>query len=78
MQEMSATAEEMAASSEEMNAALNNIASISNEVAAETSQTAHSAGGQVNVMKDIATKSSEMKTAVQELEVLVSHFKTNA
>jgi methyl-accepting chemotaxis protein len=29
-------------------------------------------------MKDIATKSSEMKTAVQELEVLVSHFKTNA
>ena len=78
MQEMSATAEEMAASSEEMNAALNNIASISNEVAAETSQTAHSAGDQVNKMSIVANKSSEMKTIVQELEVLVSHFKTNA
>ena len=77
MQEMSATAEEMAASSEEMNAALNNIASISNEVAAETSQTAHSAGDQVNKMSIVANKSSEMKTIVQELEVLVSHFKTN-
>ncbi|WP_420975105.1 methyl-accepting chemotaxis protein [Bacillus thuringiensis] len=78
MQEMSATAEEMAASSEEMNAALNNIASISNEVAAETSQTAHSAGDQVNKMSIVANKSSEMKTIVQELEILVSHFKTNA
>ena len=77
MQEVSATAEEMAASSEEMNAALNNIASISNEVAAETSQTATSAGDQVNKMSVVAKKASEMKTTVQELEVLVSHFKTN-
>ncbi|MEH7647104.1 methyl-accepting chemotaxis protein [Bacillus toyonensis] len=77
IQEMSATTEEMAASSEEMNAALNNIASISNEVAAETSQTATSAGDQVNKMSIVAKKSSEMKTIVQELEVLVSHFKTN-
>ncbi|MEC3421619.1 methyl-accepting chemotaxis protein, partial [Bacillus cereus] len=78
MQDISATAEEMAASAEEMNASLNNIASISNEVAAETSQTAHSAGDQVNKMSIVANKSSEMKTIVQELEVLVSHFKTNA
>jgi methyl-accepting chemotaxis protein len=78
IQEMSATAEEMAASSEEMNAALNNIASISNEVAAETSKTATSAGDQVNKMSVVAKKSSEMKTIVQELEVLVSHFKTNS
>ncbi|MDF4746023.1 hypothetical protein P3545_24340, partial [Vibrio parahaemolyticus] len=63
--------------SEEMNAALNNIASISNEVAAETSQTATSAGDQVNKMSVVAKKASEMKTTVQELEVLVSHFKTN-
>ncbi|KWW51222.1 hypothetical protein AWW69_10895 [Bacillus cereus] len=60
-----------------MNAALNNIASISNEVAAETSQTATSAGDQVNKMSVVAKKASEMKTTVQELEVLVSHFKTN-
>ncbi|MFJ8529414.1 methyl-accepting chemotaxis protein [Bacillus sp. NPDC094106] len=76
MQEMSATAEEMAASAEEMNASLNSIASISNEVAAETAQTSHSAGTQVNVMKEVATKSSEMKTTAQDLEALVSHFKT--
>ena len=39
-----------------MNAALNNIASISNEVAAETSQTATSAGDQVNKMSVVAKK----------------------
>ncbi|MEH7457742.1 methyl-accepting chemotaxis protein [Bacillus sp. JJ1127] len=76
MQEMSATAEEMAASAEEMNASLNSIASISNEVAAETAQTSHSAGTQANVMKEVATKSSEMKATAQDLEALVSHFKT--
>lgn len=77
IQEMSATAEEMAASSEEMNTALNSIASISNEVSAETTQTANSADEQVNVMKGVATKSTEMKDLVEELETLVSHFKTN-
>ncbi|AWC30410.1 methyl-accepting chemotaxis protein [Bacillus cytotoxicus] len=76
MQEMSATAEEMAASAEEMNASLNNIASISNEVAADTTQTSNSAGEQVHVMKEVATKSSEMKATVEELEALVAHFKT--
>ncbi|AWC34456.1 methyl-accepting chemotaxis protein [Bacillus cytotoxicus] len=78
MQEMSATAEEMAASAEEMNASLNNIASISNEVAADTTQTSNSAGEQVHVMKEVATKSSEMKATVEELEALVAHFKTTS
>ncbi|MGG2063655.1 methyl-accepting chemotaxis protein [Bacillus sp. S14(2024)] len=76
MQEVSATAEEMAASAEEMNFSLNNIASISNEVAAETTQTASSAGKQVNVMKDMSVMSKQMKHTVEELETLVSRFKT--
>ncbi|MFD0767467.1 methyl-accepting chemotaxis protein [Bacillus sp. CGMCC 1.60114] len=76
MQEVSATAEEMAASAEEMNFSLNNIASISNEVAAETTQTASSAGEQVNVIKDMSTMSKQMKHTVEELETLVSRFKT--
>ncbi|MEH7462025.1 methyl-accepting chemotaxis protein [Bacillus thuringiensis] len=78
MQEVSATAEEMAASAEEMNASLNNIASISGEVAAETTQTANSAGEQVNIMKDMSSKSEEMKHVVEELDTLVSHFKTES
>ncbi|MEI4830061.1 methyl-accepting chemotaxis protein [Bacillus sp. FJAT-53711] len=76
MQEVSATAEEMAASAEEMNFSLNNIASISNEVAAETTQTASSAGEQVNVIKDMSVMSKQMKHTVEELETLVSRFKT--
>ncbi|PEU16092.1 methyl-accepting chemotaxis protein [Bacillus sp. AFS019443] len=76
MQEVSATAEEMAASAEEMNASLNNIASISNEVAAETTQTANSAGEQVHIMKGMSVKSEEMKHVVEELDTLVSRFKT--
>ncbi|MEH6890579.1 methyl-accepting chemotaxis protein [Bacillus sp. JJ864] len=76
IQEVSATAEEMAASAEEMNASLNNIASISGEVAAETTQTASSAGEQVNVMKDMSDKSQQMKHVVEELDTLVSRFKT--
>ncbi|PEU18586.1 MULTISPECIES: methyl-accepting chemotaxis protein [unclassified Bacillus (in: firmicutes)] len=76
MQEVSATAEEMAASAEEMNASLNNIASISNEVAAETTQTANSAGEQVNIMKGMSVKSEEMKHVVEELDTLISRFKT--
>ncbi|MEH7458128.1 methyl-accepting chemotaxis protein [Bacillus sp. JJ1127] len=76
MQEVSATAEEMAASAEEMNASLNNIASISNEVAAEITQTANSAGEQVNIMKGMSVKSEEMKHVVEELDTLVSRFKT--
>ncbi|MCM3736086.1 methyl-accepting chemotaxis protein [Bacillus cytotoxicus] len=78
MQEVSATAEEMAASAEEMNASLNNIASISGEVAAETTQTANSAGEQVNIMKDMSGKSEEMKHVVEELDTLVSRFKTES
>ncbi|ENQ3080256.1 methyl-accepting chemotaxis protein [Bacillus cereus] len=78
MQEVSATAEEMAASAEEMNASLNNIASISGEVAAETTQTAKSAGEQVNIMKDMSSKSEEMKHVVEELDTLVSRFKTES
>ncbi|HDX9577800.1 TPA: methyl-accepting chemotaxis protein [Bacillus pseudomycoides] len=76
MQEVSATAEEMAASAEEMNASLNNIASISGEVAAETTQTANSAGEQVHIMKDMSGKSEQMKHVVEELDTLVSRFKT--
>ncbi|HDX9577799.1 TPA: methyl-accepting chemotaxis protein [Bacillus pseudomycoides] len=78
MQEVSATAEEMAASAEEMNASLNNIASISGEVAAETTQTANSAGEQVHIMKDMSGKSEEMKHVVEELDTLVSRFKTES
>ncbi|HDX9577797.1 TPA: methyl-accepting chemotaxis protein [Bacillus pseudomycoides] len=78
MQEVSATAEEMAASAEEMNASLNNIASISGEVAAETTQTANSAGEQVNIIKDMSVKSEEMKHVVEELDTLVSRFKTES
>ncbi|WP_020062348.1 methyl-accepting chemotaxis protein [Bacillus sp. 123MFChir2] len=78
MQEVSATAEEMAASAEEMNASLNNIASISGEVAAKTTQTANSAGEQVNIMKDMSSKSEEMKHVVEELDTLVSRFKTDS
>ncbi|HDX9589612.1 TPA: methyl-accepting chemotaxis protein [Bacillus pseudomycoides] len=78
MQEVSATAEEMAASAEEMNASLNNIASISGEVAAETTQTASSAGEQVHIMKDMSVKSEEMKHVVEELDTLVSRFKTES
>ncbi|HDX9589613.1 TPA: methyl-accepting chemotaxis protein [Bacillus pseudomycoides] len=76
MQEVSATAEEMAASAEEMNASLNNIASISGEAAAETTQTANSAGEQVSIMKGMSVKSEEMKHVVEELDTLVSRFKT--
>ncbi|MGG2017688.1 methyl-accepting chemotaxis protein [Bacillus sp. S10(2024)] len=76
MQEVSATAEEMAASAEEMNASLNNIASISGEVAAETTQTANSAGEQVHIIKDMSGKSQQMKHVVEELDTLVSRFKT--
>ncbi|MEH7463027.1 methyl-accepting chemotaxis protein [Bacillus thuringiensis] len=76
MQEVSATAEEMAASAEEMNASLNNIASISGEVAAETTQTASSAGEQVNIMKNMSVTSEQMKHVVEELDTLVSRFKT--
>ncbi|PGZ97985.1 methyl-accepting chemotaxis protein [Bacillus pseudomycoides] len=78
MQEVSATAEEMAASAEEMNTSLNNISSISNEVAAETTQTASSADEQVNVMKDMSVMSKQMKHTVEELETLVSRFKTDS
>lgn len=76
MQDVSATAEEMAASAEEMNASLNNIATISSEVSAETVQTANSAGTQVSVMKNMSTTASQMKNVVEELETLVSRFKT--
>ncbi|MDP7980581.1 methyl-accepting chemotaxis protein [Bacillus sp. WLY-B-L8] len=76
MQEVSATAEEMAASAEEMNASLNNIASISGEAAAETTQTANSAGEQVSIIKDMSVTSEQMKHVVEELDTLVSRFKT--
>ncbi|MEH7462024.1 methyl-accepting chemotaxis protein [Bacillus thuringiensis] len=78
MQEVSATAEEMAASAEEMNTSLGNIASISHEVAAETTQTASSAGKQVNVINDMSIMSEQMKHVVEELESLVSRFRTEA
>ncbi|MEH6890575.1 methyl-accepting chemotaxis protein [Bacillus sp. JJ864] len=78
MQEVSATAEEMAASAEEMNTALGNIASISHEVATETTQTASSAGKQVNVINDMSIMSEQMKHVVEELESLVSRFRTEA
>ncbi|WP_020062349.1 methyl-accepting chemotaxis protein [Bacillus sp. 123MFChir2] len=76
MQEVSATAEEMAASAEQMNASLNNISSISGEVAAETTQTANSAGEQVNIIKNVSVTSEQMKHVVEELDTLVSRFKT--
>ncbi|PEA53682.1 methyl-accepting chemotaxis protein [Bacillus pseudomycoides] len=78
MQEVSATAEEMAASAEEMNTALGNIASISHEVATETTKTASSAGKQVNVINDMSIMSEQMKHVVEELESLVSRFRTEA
>ncbi|WP_020062346.1 methyl-accepting chemotaxis protein [Bacillus sp. 123MFChir2] len=78
MQEVSATAEEMAASAEEMNTSLGNIASISHEVAAETTQTASSAGKQVNVINGMSIMSEQMKHVVEELESLVSRFKTES
>lgn len=75
MQDISATAEEMAASAEEMNASLNNIASISTEVSSETAATAQSAE-KVIVMNEMAVTAGKMKQTVEELDQLVSHFKT--
>ncbi|MGE8052481.1 methyl-accepting chemotaxis protein [Bacillus mycoides] len=76
MQDISATAEEMAASAEEMNASLNNIASISNEVSSETAVTAQSAEQKVIVMNEMTLTAKQMKQTVEELDQLVSHFKT--
>ncbi|MGE6540457.1 methyl-accepting chemotaxis protein [Bacillus luti] len=76
MQDISATAEEMAASAEEMNASLNNIASISNEVSSETAATAQSAEQKVIVMNEMTVTAGQMKQTVEELDQLVSHFKT--
>ncbi|MGH0951218.1 methyl-accepting chemotaxis protein [Bacillus mycoides] len=76
MQDISATAEEMAASAEEMNASLNNIASISNEVSSETAATAQSAEQKVIVMNEMTLTAKQMKQTVEELDQLVSHFKT--
>ncbi|PFU06676.1 methyl-accepting chemotaxis protein [Bacillus thuringiensis] len=76
MQDISATAEEMAASAEEMNASLNNIASISTEVSSETAATAQSAEKKVIVMNEMAVTAGKMKQTVEELDQLVSHFKT--
>ncbi len=76
MQDISATAEEMAASAEEMNASLNNIASISTEVSSETAATAQSAEKKVIVMNEMAVTARKMKQTVEELDQLVSHFKT--
>ncbi|MGG0153648.1 methyl-accepting chemotaxis protein [Bacillus mycoides] len=76
IQDISATAEEMAASAEEMNASLNNIASISNEVSSETAVTAQSAAQKVVVMNEMTLTAKQMKQTVEELDELVSHFKT--
>lgn len=76
MQDISATAEEMAASAEEMNASLNNIASISNEVSSETAATAQSAEQKVIMMNEMTLTAKQMKQTVEELDQLVSHFKT--
>lgn len=76
IQDISATAEEMAASAEEMNASLNNIASISNEVSSETAVTAQSAAQKVVVMNEMTLTAKQMKQTVEELDQLVSHFKT--
>ncbi|PGN28875.1 methyl-accepting chemotaxis protein [Bacillus thuringiensis] len=76
MQDISATAEEMAASAEEMNASLNNIASISTEVSSETAATAQSAEKKVIVMNEMAVTAGKMKQTVEELDQLVSHFRT--
>ncbi|MDR4900097.1 methyl-accepting chemotaxis protein [Bacillus mycoides] len=69
MQDISATAEEM-------NASLNNIASISNEVSSETAATAQSAEQKVIVMNEMTLTAKQMKQTVEELDQLVSHFKT--
>ncbi|PGP43221.1 methyl-accepting chemotaxis protein [Bacillus thuringiensis] len=76
MQDISATAEEMAASAEEMNASLNNISSISTEVSSETAATAQSAEQKVIVMNEMTVNAGKMKQTVEELDQLVSHFKT--
>ncbi|MEH6934934.1 methyl-accepting chemotaxis protein [Bacillus cereus] len=76
IQDISATAEEMAASAEEMNASLNNIASISNEVSSETVATAQFAAQKVVVMNEMTLTAKQMKQTVEELDQLVSHFKT--
>ncbi|WP_410491369.1 methyl-accepting chemotaxis protein [Bacillus thuringiensis] len=76
MQDISATAEEMAASAEEMNASLNNIASISTEVSSETAATAQSAEQKVIIMNEMTVTARKMKQTVEELDQLVSHFKT--
>ncbi|HDR4572340.1 TPA: methyl-accepting chemotaxis protein [Bacillus cytotoxicus] len=76
IQEITATAEEMAASTEEMNASLNNIASIANEVSAEATQTAKSAERKVIVINEMTSTASQMKRTVEELDTLVSRFKT--
>lgn len=69
MQDISATAEEM-------NASLNNIASISTEVSSETAATAQSAEQKVIVMNEMTVTARKMKQTVEELDQLVSHFKT--
>lgn len=69
MQDISATAEEM-------NASLNNIASISTEVSSETAATAQSAEQKVITMNEMTVTARQMKQTVEELDQLVSHFKT--
>ncbi|OOR07274.1 methyl-accepting chemotaxis protein [Bacillus mycoides] len=68
--------QDISASAEEMNASLNNIASISNEVSSETVVTAQSAAQKVIVMNEMTLTAKQMKQTVEELDQLVSHFKT--
>ena len=59
-----------------MNASLNNIASISTEVSSETAATAQSAEKKVVTMNEMTQTAKQMKQTVEELDQLVSHFKT--
>ncbi|OOQ95854.1 methyl-accepting chemotaxis protein [Bacillus cereus] len=68
--------QDISASAEEMNASLNNIASISNEVSSETVATAQFAAQKVVVMNEMTLTAKQMKQTVEELDQLVSHFKT--
>ncbi|MES9698813.1 methyl-accepting chemotaxis protein [Bacillus sp. JJ927] len=68
--------QDISATAEEMNASLNNIASISNEVSSETVATAQFAKQKVLVMNEMTLTAKQMKQTVEELDQLVSHFKT--
>ncbi|MFM1655737.1 methyl-accepting chemotaxis protein [Brevibacillus sp. B_LB10_24] len=76
MQEVSAASEEMSAGIEEINASLEEIAAVSKQVADQTNETAAAAQEQAGTMDKMTALSDHMKLVSEDLENLVSQFKT--